>query len=179
MWCILISPNPLPKKKKSNKHMLRDYGTMSIHILSTGGMGVYILNTIFHSFILIDSKKNLWNTIQGEKKRNSIGSSMHAFLCTVIIAKQSKILISWVKGPFLNHCLLESESIMISLGSIINHPSSSACKGRQVDIWTCGVLLGRWKGRDSSPFIGDFHHYHSSDICFMILHFSLLFNSQI
>ena len=37
--------------------MLRDYSTVSIHILSTGGTGVYIWNTVFHFFILIDSKK--------------------------------------------------------------------------------------------------------------------------
>ena len=137
---------PLSKKKKSNKHMLkRLWHFVNTYIKHRWYGCLHLKHNIsfLHSYRL---KQNLWNIIQGEKKRNSIGSSMHAFLCTVIIAKQSKILISSIKGPFLNHCLLESESIMIGLGSIINHtspPGPCSMQRKQVDIWTCGVLIGR------------------------------------
>ena len=78
---------------------------------------------------------------------------MHAFLCSVFKfkkKKKSKILTYWIKGPFLNHCMLESELTMLGLGPIMNHPSPPGPHSilrRTRDIWASGLLIGRRKGR--------------------------------
>ena len=131
--------------------MLRDCSTVSIHILSTGGMSIYILNTIFHFFILIHSKKYLKHNPGEEKETVLVHPCMHFFAVPLKQKKKkSKILIYWIKGPFLNYCMLESESTMLGLGPIMNHPSPPGPHSvlrRTRGIWASGLLIGRRKGR--------------------------------
>lgn len=66
--------------------------------------------------------------------------------------KKPKILIYWIKGPFLNYCMLEVESTMLGLGPIISHPPSGphSILRRPSDVWASGILIGRRRGRGIS-----------------------------